>query len=548
MTPAAGRERRLDVLIVVAPALLAGLLAAYQLGTRSLWLDEATSVAIASQHGAALWHAIAHDGGNMLAYYLLAHLLVGTFGDGAIVIRLPSVLASAATAAIVAQLGLRLFNRRIALSAASLTAVSLPLIYWGQDARGYALMVTFAAGSFLAFVAIVLRDERDEASAALLAAYVLSTLLAIYMGFVAAVIVAPQLLALVLARRRARTVILALVVVAVGCLPLAVLALDRGSSQLFWVPAPSLLVLGQAARTLTSAGMPPNFHATATGTATLLLSAALLAIAAVAIALSVRAPRPSGDRPWASSTSRRRPRPSGDRPWASSGSRRTWGQLLVLAWLLVPLILALAAAKAGAPVELARSSVLLMPAVALLLAWVAQHPRVPARLAWSAVAVLLALRAVQLAPSYGASPEPWRAAAHYVLATSGAPACVAFYPLDGRMPFDYYLDAGAAPGARRLTPVLPARPWRSVSPYVERYALPSSAQLNAIVRRCPALWLIASHQGQLHGPPASRVDYRRYRALLAALAHRYARQRGRSFGWAAVIRVVRYSNGCARRC
>jgi mannosyltransferase len=524
--PAAGRERRLDLLIVALPALLAGLLAAYELATRSLWLDEATSVAIVSQHGAALWRAIAHDGGNMLAYYLLLHVLVGAFGDGAIVIRLPSVLASAATAAIVAQLGLRLFDRRIALSAATLTAVSLPLIFWGQDARGYALMVTFAAGSFLAFAAIVLRDEYDEVPMALLAAYVLSTLLAIYMGFVAAVIVAPQLLALVLARGRARAVILALVVVALGCVPLAVLALDRGSSQLFWVPAPSLLVLGQAARTLTSAGMPPNFHATATGTATLLLSAALLAIAAVAIALDVREPRPSGDRPWA--------------PW---GSRRVWGELLVLAWLLVPLILALAAAKAGAPVELARSSVLLMPAVALLLASVAQHPRVPALLAWSAVAALLALRAVQLGPSYGASPEPWRAAAHYVLASSRTPACVAFYPLDGRMPFDYYLDAGAAPGARRLTPVFPARRWRSVYPYVERYALPSSSQLDAIARRCPALWLIASHQGQLHGPPASRVDYRRYRALLAAFAQRYARQRGRSFGWAAVIRVVRYSNG-----
>ena len=64
---------------------------------RSLWLDEAASVAIASQHGGALWHAIAHDGGNMLAYYLLLHALIGLFGTAPAAIRLVSVIATAAT-------------------------------------------------------------------------------------------------------------------------------------------------------------------------------------------------------------------------------------------------------------------------------------------------------------------------------------------------------------------------------------------------------------------------------------------------------------------
>ena len=54
--------------------------ACISLTTRSLWLDEAATVAIASQHGSALWSAIAHDGGNMLGYYALLHVLVGWFG------------------------------------------------------------------------------------------------------------------------------------------------------------------------------------------------------------------------------------------------------------------------------------------------------------------------------------------------------------------------------------------------------------------------------------------------------------------------------------
>ena len=101
------------------------------------------------------------------------------------------------------------------------------------------------------------------------------------------------------------------------------------------------------------------------------------------------------------------------------------------------------------------------------------------------------------------------------------------------MPFDYYLDAGAAAGADRLRPVFPAAPWTAVVPYVERYLLPSRARLDAIVRACPVLWFVSSHQGQRAGPPTSQADYRRYRAFLAALALRYTRQRGDRFGWAA---------------
>ncbi len=522
------RVRRPDLLAVALPALLAALLAAYELGTRSLWLDEGASVSIASQQGAALWTAIAHDGGNMLAYYLLLHGLITLLGDGAVVIRLPSVVASALSAAIVAGIGLRIANRRIAFTAGILTAVSLPLIFWGQDARGYALMVTFVAASYLAFAAIIRFDEHAEVPRRLLAMYILSTLLAIYTGFVAAVIIPAQLVALVLARRRARQVVASKRVIAICCVPLMVLALERGSDQLFWVPAPSLLVLGQAARTLTSAGMPPNFHTTATSTETLLVSAVLLLVGAVAITIRTRAREPEVDRRGL--------------PW---GAWRAWGELLVLAWLLVPVLLGVLAAEAGAPVELARGSVILIPAVALLLALALHHPRVPPVLAWAAVAGVVALRALALAPSYGASPEPWDAATRYVLAATHAdaartPACVAFYPLDGRMPFDYYLDAGAAPGADALVGVFPPRPWASLHPYVEQYAIPSASQLRGIARRCPQLWLIASHQGQLHGPSASRADYFRYGALLAALARRYPSRRRRSFGWAAVIYVVRY--------
>jgi uncharacterized membrane protein len=514
MNAAGARGRRLDLLTIAIPALLAGLLAVRQLPTRSLWLDEAATVAIASQHGAALWHAIARDGGNMLGYYLVMHVLIGAFGDGTAAIRAPSVIATAATAGLVSLLALRAFDRRLAISAGILCAVSLPLIFWGQNARGYALMVAFATASFVAFTAIVTAPVAEQrTSRAALAIYALTTALSIYMGLIAVLIVAAQLTLLPFAPRRARSLLVAIGAVGVICLPLVVLALFRGSSQLFWVPRPDQHVLGQAARTLTSAGLPPNFHRTGTGTLTLIITGALLLMAIGAIALAGRGRMPYGERIV---------------------------ELLIVAWFIVPLVLALVAAKAGLEVELARDGMLLVPPVALLLAWILHHPRVPEELGWAGVAVLVVLRALQLGPSYGVSPEPWNTAADYVRSAASADQCVAFYPQDGRMPFDYYLSRGRAQGARRLIPVLPTRAWSSVNPYVERYATPAQQQLEALARSCRVLWVIASHEGLRRGPPQSLADYRRYRALLAALDRLYPHERARKLGWAAAIHVIRF--------
>ena len=56
----------------------------------------------------------------------------------------------------------------------------------------------------------------------------------------------------------------ALAVVAVCCTPLLVLALHRGSGQLFWVPRPSFTPEKQVLEALTSSGLQPNFRPTST--------------------------------------------------------------------------------------------------------------------------------------------------------------------------------------------------------------------------------------------------------------------------------------------
>lgn len=500
-----------NALIIAIPVVLAGFLCAYKLGVRSLWLDESATVSIASQHGAALWAGIAHDGGNMLIYYLLMHVVIGAFGDGAAVIRAPSVIAQAATAGVVAVLALRLFNRRdIALLAGLLVAVSLPLVYWGQNARGYALMVTLSTASFIPLAQLFKTAEAGVPWRwRTVIGYAACITGALYVGFDAVFVIPAQLALLLVFRERWRVLVGALAVSALACVPLVVLAIERGSGQLFWVPPIDFYVLGQSVVTLFSAAMPPNFHATSWSDFTSIFSGALLVAAMVAAVF-----------------------------WARKDGLRngSWRAMLLVSWLVVPSLVALMAAVIGEPIELARCTVLIMPVVALLTAWVLFRPWVPRVASVGAITLLLVLRSSPLTPSYGQSPEDWRSATAFVVNVAAAQgACLMFYPQDSRMAFDYYVRHGDLAQAAKLRSVLPAIPWTQVTPYVEQYAIPTKAQLRTIVNECPRLWLISSHQGQENGPRLSGLNYVKYERLVARLGWVYPHQNLVQFGYAARV-------------
>jgi hypothetical protein len=198
--------------------------------------------------------------------------------------------------------------------------------------------------------------------------------------------------------------------------------------------------------------------------------------------------------------------------------------------LLVPVVVAYVESLVGQSIFLPRNLVICLPAVAVLLAWGITRPGVPVLLGASALVALLALRALQLGPAYGVSPEDWRAATGYVLAHTTAADCVAFYPSDGRNAFRYYLHGGA----RAPQPVLPAAPLNSSRAYIEDYASLSSAQLPG---SCARLWLVSSHEGQANRTAGSRANYSRYIALQNTLLTEYRHKQVRSFGYAAPVTV-----------
>ena len=486
----------------------------------------------------------------MLGYYGLIHVLISAFGNGAVVVRLPAAIASAATVALTSMIGLRLWGRMPALVAGLLAAVSLPLVYWGQDARGYTPMIAFVAASFLL---LVIALQQDRPSRWLWAGYVAVTTLSVYMGLEAVLVLPAQVLLLIWYRNRALWLLSALIVSGLLCIPLAVLATGRGSAQIFWIPLPDAFTIKQVLLTLSSAGLEPQFY-TSTSDVLRVLTEVLVGGALGLIVWQIA--------------------------WRQSRAA-AWKPVLAASWLILPGIVAYVFSELGKSMFEARYLLLSLPGLALLLAWLIvgvarldfnlapsdEHPadrdgpaagdpdgpwarrrsgswlppagrRTVQVLAIALVVGLIVLRSIQLAPSYGVSTEPWRSVTARVLAHSRPGDCIAFYPLDARMPFRYYLPTGATPPH----PVLPVLPWNQVRPFVEAYATLSPAQIDRLPASCSRMWLVSSHQGRNDGTAVGARHYQRFLGLSTAIGQEYFRSKTTTYGREHLITVVLYSH------
>src|SRR5207302_356070 len=95
---------------------------------------------------------------------------------------------------------------------------------------------------------------------------------------------------------------------AVCCIPLAILALNRGAAQIFWIPLPNAFTTRQVLLTLSSAGLEPQFYSSS-GNTLRQLTEVLVGLALCGIV-------------WQICRTRTR--------------RLAWRPLLIAAWLVVP--------------------------------------------------------------------------------------------------------------------------------------------------------------------------------------------------------------------
>jgi len=143
--PAAGVSRRptlLEILLLVGIVLLAGGLRAYQIGYKSLSLDEILLVGAAQQGG------LLGPYGSLSAAqppaYLLRMRLISSVSAAEWALRLPAMIASTAGVVALWALGRALFGGLVGLLAAFFLALSPLHIELAQEAHTYALSATLS--------------------------------------------------------------------------------------------------------------------------------------------------------------------------------------------------------------------------------------------------------------------------------------------------------------------------------------------------------------------------------------------------------------------
>jgi mannosyltransferase len=144
---------------LIALTALAAALRLPSLGSQSLWLDETLTGGLARGSLGDLFHRVAGQEANPPLFYLLEWVWTRVAGTGEVALRLPSALFGIALVPVAFAIGRRLGGPRAAVALAALVAVHPLLVYYSQEARGYAAVALACALGFLFFLE-ALDEER----------------------------------------------------------------------------------------------------------------------------------------------------------------------------------------------------------------------------------------------------------------------------------------------------------------------------------------------------------------------------------------------------
>ncbi|MCX5140920.1 glycosyltransferase family 39 protein [Streptomyces sp. NBC_00338] len=220
-------------LFAVGPAALSLLLGLWGI-TRdnSMWRDEAATWQASHRTVPEIWHLLDRIDVVHGLYYLFMHEVFAVAGDSLVVLRLPSVLAMAAAAALITLLGARLAGRCAGLGAGLAFALIPAVQQYAQEGRPYALVTACAALACLLLVAGV-----ERPGAGRWAAYGATVLIAALLNWFSLLMLCAHAVTIVLARPPRATVLrwaAAAACAVAGALPLVV-ASSAQSQQVAWI-------------------------------------------------------------------------------------------------------------------------------------------------------------------------------------------------------------------------------------------------------------------------------------------------------------------------
>ncbi len=195
----------------------------------TLWRDEAVTYDMARRALPDLWQTLGNADAVHGMYYLLVHGLFALCGDAdpLLVLRLPSVAATAAAAAGVACLGRLLAGARAGLFAGLVFAVLPGVQHYAQEGRSYAMVCALVVWSTYALVRAARAGGRRW-----WAGYAVLVLAACLLHEFAVLVLVAHAVALPAAARRRWSAVAAAVVTALA--PLALLS-QRQAGQVEWI-------------------------------------------------------------------------------------------------------------------------------------------------------------------------------------------------------------------------------------------------------------------------------------------------------------------------
>jgi uncharacterized membrane protein len=402
-TPA---DRDPPSLRIGVPALLltsALVVAFFGIDSKSFGLDESTSVYYSHFDFGALSRLLTRVDPNMSVYYFALKGWMGLFGDGETSVRSMSAIAGALAVVGLYYVGTAIRGRLVGVTAAVLLMLNAFHVQYAQTARAYSLVTLLVILSTLFFVL-----ETDRPSRRVRIAYVLTSTLAFYAQYFAALVIAAQLLSIVAVRGRAaftRERIADVLAIAGLCLPGLIIAASVGASvRLDWV---NPLSFDQVRWTLVALGGQ---------SALVLISLAALGI--FGLVVGVR-------------------------------RREVWPHLLSALWFALPIVVTLIVSLRS-PMFVSRFLVVCVPG--LILFGTLGLSRLRSTTFGVATAALIAFPAASRLHAWyeTRADEEWRAATAYVLAAAKPGDAIKFFPDYMRRPFEYYQHLSTTSGPENL--------------------------------------------------------------------------------------------------
>jgi len=467
----------LALLLVLAAAVAVRLAC---LDCKPFWFDECFSVGVARLDWPNFIHLLWWREANMSLYYVLLRLWLH-FGQSPFFIRSMSAAASAATILAIHWLAQLLFNRRVAIIAATLLTFNAYDLRYAQEARSYALFVLLATLSSGFLVASLRKPERIYR-----VGFVVASICAMYAHFYAMLLLAAQAIALwglvkygleqpsltsgqqhSLPWRRGFGII------AVAALPLLIFVAKTGAGPIRWITRPDLRDMLEFFEHLSGASWP------------------LLVIFVVACLAAVV--------------------PVGNALWARDQNWDAWRYRFLLIWAFFPVVLTYGLSFAR-PVFFPRYLIFCLPALVILAAAGLARLRNSWLLAASLTLVLLlALRGdfFVYAHDFDDERDAAGAATNFIADHAQPGDGLILHGAATRVAYEFFLSQRTASGANTLAasagPAILFPHNGTELNYRDFTGKPTADLLRAVAPNHPRVWVMLMNNAPRGIPDATTV-------------------------------------------